>query len=416
MNDRSRHSGAPATSGRLRAVGVPVLIGLMGLAPMGCKSAEAEPDSSTHAAGSAAKPQAVRATRVEVAVINPSAADLVLVLPGEVEASRDAKLAAPMGGFVERVNVKGGDKVHKGQILAQIDTATHVARRSQAKVALDTAKREFKRAQKLKDTLPGAQLDAAQSQYDAAKAAYRTASVTASRTIISAPFRGVVADVNTEVGEVAPPGVPLIRLVQLEPIKVTVSLSDRDVLSVKEGMKASITTDARGAIVEGTVSHIQPAADLRTRAFIAEIEVDNQDRQLLPGMIASVQLQADVAAKQIVIAQDWLVTRPDELGVFINQADVAKWSPVRVGPIVRNKVVILAGLSTGDELITTGHRELAEGDKLIIARRGACCTDGRIVYPSVGGKPAGPPKASKPAASAARHGSSADIAARQAKD
>ncbi len=218
---------------------------------------------------------------------------------------------------------------------------------------------------------------------------------------MSAPFSGVVADVNTEVGEVAPPGVPLIRVVQLEPIKVSVSLSDRDVLSVKEGMKASITTDARGAIVEGTVSHIQPAADLRTRSFIAEIEVDNKDRQLLPGMIASVQLRADVAQEQVVIAQDWLVTRPDELGVFVNQGDVAKWIQVKVGPIVRNKVVILGGLKAGDELITTGHRELAEGDKLIVARRGACCTDGRITYPSVSGKQPPSAKTSKPADTAA---------------
>ena len=83
--------------------------------------------------------------------------------------------------------------------------------------------------------------------------------------------------------------------------------------------------------------------------------------------------------------------------MFVNQGEVAKWRTVKLGPIVRNKVVILAGLKAGDELITTGHRELADGDKLIVARRGACCTDGRVVYPSVGGT-----KAAKPADTAAR--------------
>jgi len=407
MNDRIRHRRPRCTTGGNQTVGVVVLVGWFGLLG-GCQSAEAEPDSSRGPAGSAAKPLEVRATRVEVAVINPSAADLVLGLPGEVEPSRDAKLAAPMGGYVEKVNVQNGDKVYKGQILAQIDTATHVARRSQAKVALDTAKRELKRAEKLKDTLPGAQLDAARSQYDAAKAAYRTASLAASRSVMQAPFRGVVADVNLEVGEVAPPGVPLIRVVQLEPVKVSVSLSDRDVLSVKQGMKASVTTDARGAVVEGEVVHINPAADLRTRAFLAEIEVKNENRELLPGMIAQVQLQADVASKQIVINQDWLVTKPGELGVFVNADDVAKWHPVQVGPIVRSKVIILGGLKPGDELITTGHRELAEGDKLIVARRGACCTDGRVVYPKVEGKQTAESKGEKPAGSASAQAKAPD--------
>lgn len=128
------------------------------------------------------------------------------------------------------------------------------------------------------------------------------------------------------------------------------------------------------------VKHIQPAADLRTRAFIAEIEVANKDEQLLPGMIASVQVAADVASSKMVISQDWLVTKPSGLGVFVHNDGVAEWRDVTIGPVVRNSCVVESGLKEGDELVTAGHRELAAGDALIIARKGTCCTNGRIVY------------------------------------
>ena len=353
----------------------------------GCQGGDhtAAPDPATSPSASARPGQAdgqrqAEAQRVEVAVMRPSAADLALSLPGEVEASRDANLAAALGGYVERVNVEAGDEVRKGQVLAMIDSKTHSARLAQAKVELDTAKTELKRVEKLKGAVPAARLDAAQARVDAAKAAYRSAAVMVERSVITSPFAGVVARCDAEVGEVAPPGAPLIRVVQLDPIKVSVSLSDRDVGSVKEGMEASVTADARASVIKGKVSHIRPAADTNTRSFIAEVSIDNGTRELLPGMIATVSLTAQLSEKQIVVSQDWLVTKPKELGAFVNVDGVARWRTVKAGAVVRDRVVVLEGIKEGDELIIAGHRELADGDRLIVARKGTCCREGRVYF------------------------------------
>lgn len=348
---------------------------------IGCDGASAGPDPATTASVSSV-PAKGRSVRVEVAVIRPSVANLAMSLPGEVEASRDADLAAALGGYVEKVSVKEGDEVKKGAVLARVDTATHVARQSQAKVELDTAKREHERAKKLGGALPRAQLEAAESRVDAAKAAWNSANVAVSRSVVSAPFAGVIAKVNAEVGEVAPPGAPLIRVVQLDPIKVTVSLSDRDVSSVREGMAVSVSTDARKKLIEGKVAHVHPAADMNTRSFLADIVLENKDRSLLPGMIATVNVSADMAAEQIVLSQDWLVTKPDQIGVFVNVEDVARWRTVKAGPVVRDRVVILDGVKDGDELIIAGHRDLSDGDSVLVARRGTCCREGRVYYES----------------------------------
>ncbi len=345
----------------------------------GCQGAEA---GKTPGAGSAKARQTPEATaiRVETAVIQPSAARLQLTLPGEVEGWRDALLAAPMGGYVERVSVSAGDKVRRGQTLVAVDTATHAARRAQAKVELDSAKRELRRAKALGDALPRAQLDAADSRYKAARAAIRTADVQVARSIVRAPFSGTIVDVDIEMGEVAAPGRPLVRLVKLNPAKIVVSLSDRDVLAIKEGMVARVTTEARGGVFVGKVKHIHRAADINTRTFMADIEVPNKEHKLLPGMITSVKLDASVAEKQVVISQDWLVTRRDKIGVFVNDGGVAKWTTVGLGPVARSQVIVTQGLKSGEELVITGHRELAQGDKLLIARKGVCCVDGRVKF------------------------------------
>jgi RND family efflux transporter MFP subunit len=145
-------------------------------------------------------------------------------------------------------------------------------------------------------------------------------------------------------------------------------------------MAASVRTDAQGGVLQGKLSHIEPAADLKTRSFIVEIEVPNPERKLLPGMIATAELTSSATLQRLVIPQDFLVTGLDAVGVFINEAGVARFRPVGLGQVVRNQVVVEKGLSPGDSIVITGQRDLAAGDKLIVARSGKCCTDGRVVF------------------------------------
>ncbi|MEM1033143.1 MAG: efflux RND transporter periplasmic adaptor subunit [Myxococcota bacterium] len=361
----------------------------------GCSApgdAEAKPDAATAGSANADRAPQVRGTRVEVAVIQPTRASLDLRLPGEVEAGRDANLSAPLGGFIEKVTVAAGDEVRAGQILALVDTASHGARQAQAQVELDTAKRELERQKKLGRATTKASVDNAQSRYDAARAAMQSAAVSVRRSVIKAPFAGVLASVDAEAGETASPGIPLMRLIQVDPVKVSVSLSDRDVGSVRVGMPTRISLDARGEIMDGTVTLVKPAADTRTRTFVAEVAVENPDRTLLPGMIANVRIAAELDGEDLVIAQDWLVTKPDSLGVFVQRDGAAVWRPVTIGGVVRDRVIVNEGLSVGDELVITGHRDLADGDALIVARKGQCCTNGRVVFEGDGAtRPASAP-------------------------
>ncbi len=323
---------------------------------------------------------AASSRRVEVATIQPTSATIQLRLPGEVEGWRDATLAAPAGGYIERVQVRNGDEVRAGQLLISVDGATHQARLAQTEVELQASQRELDRARTLGEAIAAAQRDSAETRHAAAVAAQRSASLAASRARVRAPFAGQVADIDAEVGEVASPGQPLLRLVMVEKVKVTIAVPDRDVVALSLGMPAQVSTEASAGIFEGRISHINPAADLETRSFEVEIEVDNAERRLLPGMIATVQVREEVASGQLVVPQNWIVTRSDSLGVFVEDDSVARWRPVSLGRVVGNQVVVEEGLDPGEVVVVTGHRELVDEELVLVVRRGLCCTDGRVTF------------------------------------
>lgn len=319
-------------------------------------------------------------TRVEVARIQPTKASLEIRLPGEIAGSRDATLGAANGGYVESLKVKRGQMVRRGQSIASIDTRTHAAQRDQAKAQRDLAASELERLEAVKDLASASQLEGARTQLAVAAAGLELAETRLSRAYVTAPFSGVIGQVAIEAGEVVGPGSPVARLVQLDPIHVTVSVSDRDIGALRIGQRASVTTDAVATVFEGEVVAVDPAADLRTRTFMAEVAVPNPDGVLLPGMIAGVALSAELAGEGTVVPQDWIVTRLDGVGVFIVEDGVARWRAVQTGDVLHDQVSVTSGLDVGDLIVTTGHRTLADGDELIVSREGTCCTGGRVTY------------------------------------
>jgi membrane fusion protein (multidrug efflux system) len=351
----------------------------------GCSSdakKEVTPETPREVGGDQAQ---LNGTRVEVAVVKPSSSGLTLRVPGEVEGVRDAELAAALGGYIEAVQVKEGQTVKQGAVLARVDTNTYSARLVRAQVERTAAERELARAESLGAAIPQAELDAARDRLASAQAGLGELQVAAGRSVVTAPFSGVVVRVDAEVGEVAGPGTPLFRLVQLKPVRVSVALSDRDMALAEVGMSASVELAARSGVHEGKVVQLSQAANLKTRSFEALVEVPNEDESLLPGMIAQVSLstgsdEGQEAALRLLISQDWVVTKPSGVGVFVAKGGKAVWRPVQLGTVVRRQVEVLSGLASGDQLIIVGHRGLVDGDDVLIHRSGTCCHNGRAVF------------------------------------
>ncbi len=323
-------------------------------------------------------------SRVEVVLLQPSAEALSLRVPGEVEGIRDASLASPMGGYIEQVAVDEGDHVKKGAVLARVDSQTYSTRLVRAQVEKEAAERELERTKQLGAAIPRTEIDTAEDRLKSAKAALGELQVAAERSVINAPFSGVVVHSDAEVGEVATPGAPLFRLVQLQPVRVSIALSDQDLRLAQVGMPARVELNARSGVFEGKVVQLSQAASTKTRSFEALVEVENEDETLLPGMIAQVSLSTHSGEgkndDKLLVSQDWLVTKPSGVGAFVEENGRAVFREVKLGTVVRRQVEVLDGLKAGDRLIVVGHRSLAEGDQVLVHRVGRCCENGRAVF------------------------------------
>ena len=153
---------------------------------------------------------------------------------------------------------------------------------------------------------------------------------------------------DIEVGEVLAPSVPFLRLLQVQPAAISVAVADRDVGSLKVAGEARITAAGIPGGTQGAISEIDPVANLKTRTFQVQVEVANEDRLLLPGMIARVDFSQPVRAEAIVLPQSMLVTRLNENGVFLaDDEGIARWQPLELGEIIRDQVMVESGLEPG---------------------------------------------------------------------
>ncbi len=262
--------------------------------------------------------------RVETTVANTRA--------GSVTACRRAKLAPPAGGRIEKLNVRKGDRVRSGQILLTLWNDDLTARERVSREQLQTARahvrevcelakasaRDAARARELRarnfvsqEAVERSDADAAAKQASCdltatqvaeADARIQAARADTDRTVLRAPFAGIVAEVNGEIGEFltpSPPGIPTLPAVDLiddSCIYVSAPIDEVDAAQLKVGMTGRITLDAyRGKHFVGRVRRIAPyvlAVEKQARTVEVEVDFDSPGdaRHLLIGYSADIEI------------------------------------------------------------------------------------------------------------------------------
>lgn len=289
-----------------------------------------------------------------------------------VLAPRDElRLAFKVGGVVDRVAVEAGDRVHRGQLLATLDRTEVEAALAQARESAEKARRDLERGRRLRadEVATEEQVQDLATAYGVARANLAAAAFNSRFARIEAPAEGLVLQRLVEENELVQGGQPVLVLGATGTgWVVRTSLADRDAVRVEVGSPVELRFDAfPGRRFDGRVSRIASAADPATGTFEIEVDVAATGERFARGLIARLAFALRGAGGDDELAVVPVAALVEASGadatvyVLDAAAGVARRKQVQVGAIVGDRVVVVAGLAPGEQVITDGAAWLRDG-------------------------------------------------------
>jgi len=304
---------------------------------------------------------------VRVASVTKSRVEATVssVNSGTVRAEGNTELAFGTVGRVKAVNVKLGDSVREGQVLAQVEN-------DDLKSRLQSTLEEYERSQRLSrsDAMSQSGVTQARASYDAAVTAYE-------KSLIKAPYDGIVAELNLEVGELSQitaviPQAP-IRIVDVKPRYVRAEIDEVDLPKVRVGLPARVKILAiRKEPFNARVRKVVPfVSSIREQDRTSEIELDiDSDGLLLPaGASADVEVITDTKDNVLTLTSRALLGRGEDRYVYTLNDSKLKKTPVKVGIYGYTVSEVASGLTEADEVVLPSDKfELTDGVRVTVVR------------------------------------------------
>ncbi|MFQ5550624.1 MAG: efflux RND transporter periplasmic adaptor subunit, partial [Gemmatimonadales bacterium] len=288
---------------------VPLLAGATVLSGCGANT-DAQSGDETAPPGVVARVINVEVTRV----VTTDFIDYIRIT-GEAEALYDATVSAEESGSVVELLATKGAQVARGQALVRLDDAVLRAQVNEARASARFAEEQYERQGRLWETDSiGSELTYLQSRYAAEMAAARLEGLEArlAKTVIRAPVSGILDDRFVEVGEMATPGTPIVRVVNTNRVKVSGGVPERFAPYVARGDTARVVFDIMpDRELIGLISYVSSTVDERSRTFQIEVVLDNPNSVIKPHMVANVEVMRESSTDVIVVPQQVVLRSSD---------------------------------------------------------------------------------------------------------
>lgn len=322
-----------------------------------------------------------KAKLVALTALEPTAFTHYIDLQGNVDAINYSNIAPQgNGGVVRQIFIKQGDHVSKGQLLIKLDDAVQRQQLANAQTQLAYAKDLYQRRKNLWDEKIGTEVDLinAKNQVDQAEIQVKIYQEQLDWTNVYSDIPGTVNALNIRDGEFFSPAVQAqagannpaqIQVINTDNLKVVIQIPDVYQERIRVGTPVKISLPGlNNKEISGVVHTVSPVINQNNRAFSVEVYIN--DKSIRANQVAIVKLQDYTAANVLTIPINTLQT--DEKGKFVMVAVkdkdnlVAHKKSITIGQTYSDKVQVLNGLDTGDQLITDGYQGLYEGQLLTI--------------------------------------------------
>ncbi|HVZ50783.1 MAG TPA: efflux RND transporter periplasmic adaptor subunit [Pseudolabrys sp.] len=308
--------------------------------------------------------KAMPAFRVETATARLTEHSPTLTLSGRTEADHKVALAARTGGVLSELRVKRGQHVAKGEIIAVLADEAREAQVAQAQALVDQRKAELeaKRTLIASGALPKLDLVNLESNYKSAQAALSVARAEFERSIVRAPWAGVITNVPAEVGGAAFSftGTEIATLVALDPMLAVVEVSERKLAGIKVGEKAEVRL-ITGKTVPGRVRYVAESASPTTRTYRVEVEMANPDGKIPDGITAEVVLSLKPVPAVEVPRSALTISSAGDIGLrVVGGSDKVAFVPVHLVEDMQDTMWV-GGVKDGARVIVRGQDFVREG-------------------------------------------------------
>lgn len=328
---------------------------------------------------------------IKVQVATPSANNgKGISVSGNVESIHTAYISTKLMGTISGMNVKVGDRVKKGQVLATISADDIMAKRSQVDAMISEAQANYNNAQKDMDRFQALfnqnsatpkELDNITFQYSSAKARLQSAqqmrneiNATIRYSTLTSPFDGIITRKNSEAGSMASPGIPLFVVEQNGQLQINASIPETDINAIKTGTAVTVKVKSSSKEFIAKITEINTSSQFSGGQYIAKINIPTGAIEgIYPGMFVNVFIPIDNPIQStghedaILVPVSSLVKNEQLNGIYtISSNNTAILRLVRVGKIYGDKVEIISGLGRNEQFIATSDKKLFNGAQVIL--------------------------------------------------
>jgi len=308
---------------------------------------------------------------VKTMLLQPAEFKHTIQVQGTIESDNNILVSSQSPGLVEKLHVTVGDVVSKGELLAELDGAILESSIAEVENGLQLASTIFERQQRLWNKNIGSEIEFLQARNN--KESLERKLVTLREqynlTKIKAPISGTVDAVLIKEGEMAAAGFGAFRIVQLSSLKITAELSENYISRLKINDIVRISIPMLGREFVRKINAVSQVIDPDHRTFQIEIKLPAQEKDIKPNMLAVLSINDYTNPEALSIPKEIVQKTGDAQFVFVAIGEKGGWTASRrqvvTGENNQEQVEILSGLNSGEQVITFGYQNIADGQKIM---------------------------------------------------
>lgn len=301
---------------------------------------------------------------VQLAEVQEEPVDQLLTYSATIQGEVKNNIAPASPARISKISVEVGDRVRTGQVLVEMDRTSL----NNQKMQLQNLETEYGRIQELYSVggVSQSEWESMKLQVEVMRATVKTLE---ENTLLISPINGVVTARNYDNGDLYS-GQPVLVVQSIDPVKLTVNVSEQYFSKVSKGDNVKIELDAYpGETFDAKVSLIYPTVDAMTHTFPVELIMRNSDLKLRPGMFARATM--NLGTMNHVVVPDIAIVKRAGSGdryVYVYENGVVRFCKVELGQRLGDRYELVSGVENGAQIVITGQSKLADGKAVEVGK------------------------------------------------